>query len=47
MTDNPNRYKWSVIKTRKLVYQPPVNKSAYNASTPRPEVKISGKEYLR
>ena len=41
------RYKWSTIKTRKVIYQAPVNKSAYNASTPRQNVKISGQEMLK
>ncbi|GAB7357223.1 hypothetical protein MBLNU459_g8204t1 [Dothideomycetes sp. NU459] len=36
------RYKWTVIKTRKVIYNPPVSQAARNPSTPRPSVKISG-----
>ncbi|TIA59391.1 hypothetical protein D6C76_10458 [Aureobasidium pullulans] len=41
------RYKWTVVKTRKLVYNPPTTKAVRNPSSPRAEVKIDGKEYLK
>ncbi|TKA29898.1 Cytochrome c1, heme protein, mitochondrial [Cryomyces minteri] len=34
------RYKWSTIKTRKLVYNPPMSKADLNPSSPRPEVRM-------
>jgi len=41
------RYKWSTIKTRKLVYNPPVSKADHNPSTPRPNVRTEGKGFLK
>jgi hypothetical protein len=29
------RYKWTVVKTRKLVYNPPTTKAIRNPSSPR------------
>jgi len=41
------RYKWTVVKTRKLVYNPPTTKAVRNPSSPRPDVRIEGKEFLK
>ncbi|KAH0127918.1 hypothetical protein KCU67_g17256, partial [Aureobasidium melanogenum] len=36
------RYKWTVVKTRKLVYNPPTTKAVRNPSSPRTEVHTEG-----
>lgn len=38
------RYKWTTIKTRKLVYSPPVSKADLSASSQRPQVKMSARQ---
>lgn len=35
------RYKWSPLKSRKLVYNPPVDRKTLHPSTPRPPAKMS------
>ncbi|EON66673.1 cytochrome c1, heme protein, mitochondrial [Coniosporium apollinis CBS 100218] len=38
------RYKWSTIKTRKLVYNPPVSKADKNPSSARPGVRMEAEQ---
>jgi ubiquinol-cytochrome c reductase cytochrome c1 subunit len=41
------RYKWTVVKTRKLVYNPPTTKAIRNPSSPRTEVHTNGQGFLK
>ncbi|KAI4715462.1 hypothetical protein E4T48_08343 [Aureobasidium sp. EXF-10727] len=41
------RYKWTVVKTRKLVYNPPTTKAIRNPSSPRTEVHTEGQGFLK
>ena len=36
-----NRYKWAPLKSRKIIYNPPMGPRELHRSTPRPPRKIS------